>query len=173
MEYRRGKAFASALDLRDDWTVAAEVPTGTSHTVTGLVCNTDYRIRVRAYGNGSTYAAEWSDPSESATTKTTACVPPTFGSASYGLSIRDNAETGRVVGTVSATGSQGTDDAVTYDITEGNEDGKFALDESTGEITAAASLTGLAGTTLTLTVEAEDESGGAATVTVTITVTKT
>ena len=37
VEYHRGKAFASALDLRDDWTIAAEVPTGPSHTVTDLV----------------------------------------------------------------------------------------------------------------------------------------
>ena len=70
------------------------------------------------------------------------------------------------MGTVTATGSQGADDAVTYSVTEGNDDGKFALDESTGEITAAASLTGLAGTTFTLTADAEDESGGAATITV-------
>ena len=172
VEYRVGSRGEWALDYRDGWTLA-EVPTGTSYTVTGLVCQNDYRVRVRAYGNGSTYAAEWSDPSESATTKTTACVAPTFGSASYSFSVRDNAEAEGVVGTVTATGSLGADNAVTYSVTEGNEDGKFAIGSATGEITVAAALTGLAGTTYTLTVEAEDESGGAATVTVTITVENT
>ena len=176
VEYRQGEDFEWPLDLLDDWTLGDEVPTGTSHTVTGLVCDQKYRIRVRAYGNGTNHAAEWGDPSESATTKTAACVPPTLGRASYSFSVRYDAETGRVVGSVSATGSAGADDTVTYAITEGNEDGKFALDESTGEITVAAALTGLVGTTHTLTVEVEveveDESGGATTVTVTVRVPK-
>ena len=171
VEYRVGSRGEWALDYRDGWTVAAEVPTGTSYTVTGLVCKTDYRVRVRAYGNGSTYAAAWGPPSPVLATPAGACVPPTFGAASYAFAIVHDSEVGTAVGSVSATGSKGADDTVTYAITEGNEDGTFALDESTGEITAAVSLTGLAGTTLTMTVEAEDESGGAATVTMPVRVT--
>ena len=140
--------------------------------MTGLVCKTDYRVRVRAYGDETNIAAEWGSPSESVSGRTGTCVAPTFGSASYSFSVRDDAETERVVGTIAASGSLGVDDAVTYAVTEGNDDGYFALDESTGEITVAAALTELAGTTYTLTVEAEDESGGAATVPVTITVEK-
>ena len=170
VEYRGGSAHGWELDLRDDWTVDGEVPTGTSRTVTGLVCRTEYRIRVRAYGDGTTYAAEWGDPSESATPRTAECVPPTFGKTAYALAVRDDAPVGAEVGTVSATGSLGADDTVSYSISAGNEDGKFALDASTGEMTLAARLGSAAGTTYTLTVEAVDASGGAATVEVTVTV---
>ena len=37
--------------------------TVTSRTVDGLNCGTSYQFRVSAYGNGTTYAASWSEPS--------------------------------------------------------------------------------------------------------------
>ena len=119
VEYRVGHGGEWALDYRDGWTVD-EVPTGTRHTVTGLVCKTDYRVRVRAYGDGTNIAAEWGSPSESVSGRTGTCVGPTFGSASYSFSVRDDAETERVVGAVAASSSLGIDDAVTYAVTEGN-----------------------------------------------------
>ena len=81
VEYRVGSRGEWALDYRDGWAVD-QVPTGTSYTVTGLVCKTDYRVRVRAYGNGSTYATEWSSPSESVSVRTGKCASSSLSSAS-------------------------------------------------------------------------------------------
>ena len=170
LEYRLGSPDSWTQDGVKTWTVDTSTTT-TSRTIAGLTCDAGYRFRLRAYGNGTTYAASWGPPSPVLATPAGPCVPPTFGAASYAFSTTENSGVGTAVGSVSASGSKGADDTVTYAITEGNEDGTFALDESTGEITVAVSLTGLAGTTLTLTVEAEDESGGAATAEVTIRVT--
>ena len=60
-----------------------------------------------------------------------------------------------------------------YAIIGGDEEGKFAIDPSSGEITVAGDLSSASGTSIDLTVEAIDDSGGAATVTTTITVTLT
>ena len=46
-----------------DWTVDDDTLTVTSHIVDGLNCGTSYQFRVSAYGNGTTYAASWSEPS--------------------------------------------------------------------------------------------------------------
>ena len=78
---------------------------------------------------------------------------------------------GRGGGDVTATDDSG--EPVTYAITAGNEDGRFAIDEDTGAITVAGDLSGGAGTTATLTVAARDAAGGEATVTVTVRVSAT
>ena len=62
------------------------------------------------------------------------------------------------MGTVAATDVGGG--ALEYDILEGNEDGLFAIGESSGEVTVAADLTGKAGTTVELTVVAWSERRG-------------
>ena len=61
---------------------------------------------------------------------------------------------GTFVGTTPAHDLNG--DAITYSITAGNGDGKFAIDGSTGEITANALFPATTGTAYTLTVEAAD-----------------
>ena len=164
VEYRDG--------YRGRWAVDDETITGATHTVDGLSCRSGYHFRVSTYGDGTTHAATWSAPSAPVAALTGRCVPPTFGAASYSFSLADDADVGAVVGSVSATGSQ-TDDTVTYSITGGDEDGKFAIDESTGRITVAGDLSSAVGTSFSLTVEAADTSGGSATVTVTVRVIKT
>ena len=164
VEYR--PLFAS------DWVVDDDTLIGVSHTVDGLTFMRDYLFRVSAYGNGTVHAAAWSDPSDSVSVTTGECVPPTFGAASYSFSLAGDADVGSAVGSVSATGSL-ADDTVTYSITAGDEGGKFAIDDSTGQITVAGDLNSSVGTSFTLTVEASDTSGGSATVTVTVRVTKT
>ena len=153
------------------WDVVADAITGTSHTVDGLRCPSRPWFRLRAYRNGTLSAAEWGAPSGLVKADMTTCLPPVFDSTSYAFSVPDEARIGDSVGAVLATGSEGADDTVTYSINAGNEDGKFALDASTGQITVAEALSGLAGTTYTFTVEAVDESGDAATVTATVAVT--
>ena len=137
-----------------------------------MSCWSGYHFRVSTYGDGTTHAATWSAPSAPVAALTGRCVPPTFGAASYSFSLADDADLGSVVGSVSATGSQ-TDDTVTYSITGGDDDGNFAIDESTGQVTVAGDISSFVGTSFSLMVEAADTSGGSATVTVTVRVTKT
>ena len=58
------------------WTLAVDTLTGTSHTVTGLNCESAHWFRVSAYGSGPTYAAAWSDWSAALMVDTGECVPP-------------------------------------------------------------------------------------------------
>ena len=146
VEYRTKRA--------SDWTVDDDTLTGTTHTVDGLYCEGEYRFRVRAYGNGTTYAAAWSDPSEIAFATTGECVHPEYGVTSYTFRVMEDAALDAVVGTVTATDSGGS--ALEYAIKAGNEDGLFAIGESSGEVTVAADLSGEAGTTVTLTVVARN-----------------
>ena len=151
------------------WTVDDDTLTGTTHTVDGLYCKTVYSFRVSAYGNGTTYAAAWSDPSDDVDTKTGTCVYPKFGATSYSLSVMEDAAVDAVVGRVMATDPSGG--PITYEMWAGNDDGLFAVGERSGEITVAADLTGEAGTTVELTVAAwsERRGGWKATVEVSIT----
>ena len=89
-----------------------------------------------------------------------------FEEAEYSFSVAEDAEVGRVVGTVEATEPDA--DTLTYSITEGNSDGRFSIDGSSGVITVAGSLDMETTPTYTLTVEAEvnDEKGARSTVTV-------
>ena len=62
-------------------------------------------------------------------------------------------------------------DTISYSIAAGNEDEKFAIGPSNGQVTVAGALDYETTSSYTLTVEASDGNGGTATVTVTITVT--
>ena len=135
----------------------------------GLYCKGEYRFRVSAYGDGTTYAAAWSDPSVVVSVKTGACVYPEFGASSYSFKVIGDAAPATSVGTVSATDAGGG--SLEYEILAGNEDGLFAIGDSSGEITVAAGLSGKAGTTVTLTVAAWNDVGGGRTAPVEVTVT--
>ena len=149
VEYWEGNA--------SDWTVDDESITTATHTVDGLACGTEYQFRVSAYGDGTTYAAVWSEPSGALTVSTATCVPPVLDSTSYSFSVVIDAALGAEVGRVSATDDSGNPS--TFAITAGNEAGLFVLDPSSGAINVASDLSSQAGTTVTLTVEATDEGG--------------
>ena len=76
LEYRLGSPYSWTHDSVKSWTVDTSTTT-TSRTIAGLTCETDYRFRLRAYGNGTTYAASWGPPSPVLATPAGACVPPT------------------------------------------------------------------------------------------------
>ena len=95
--------------------------------------------------------------------------PPEFGSASYSFSVAEDATAGVAVGTVSATDLDG--DSLTYAITAGNGDGKFAIDGGTGVVSVAGTLDYDTAASYALTVQADDGSGGTDTATVNISVT--
>ena len=156
----------------EEWT---SLPTteGTSTTYGpegGPACETTYEFRVRAYGDGTTYTAVWGAGSEPEPVTTGSCNgDPVFDPSSYDFSVREDAFTGDTVGTVSASDPD-EGDTVTYAITSGNDDGKFAIGAGTGEITVAGTLDHESVSSYTLTVEASDGNGGTATATVVITV---
>ena len=134
----------------------------------GATCSTTYRFRVRAYGDGETYAAVWGPESAEAPVAAPSC-PPVFVNAPYAFEVAEDAAVDDAVGTVSATDPDG--DTVTYSITDGHGDGHFTLDGRSGAITVAAELDYETTASYTLTVTADDLKGGTATATVTITVT--
>ena len=109
----------------DEWTALPETEEiSTTHTPAGgLTCGTTYGFRVRSYGDGIMHSADWGTPSNEVTHTTEAC----------------NAAPDFVVGTVSAPDTD-EGDMVSYSITTGNEDGKFDIGDSSGEITVEDSL---------------------------------
>ena len=123
-----GLGFADGRRWRSD----SDTITGTTHAAAGLQCATSYDVRVRAYGNGTTYTAAWGAPAAALTTSTGTCTPPVFDPAS--VHVQRGSRTAQAgtdpVGTVTATDSSG--EAVTYAISDGNTDDVFAIDETSG-----------------------------------------
>ena len=142
-----------------DWTVIDDTITTTTHTADGLACGTEHYFQVSAYGDGTIYATEWSEPSAIILVTTAECTPPVFGASSYAFTIAGDAEVGAIVGSVAATDSTG--DTVSHAITEGNDAGAFAIDETTGEITVAGPLDYETTPSYTLTVTASNTVGTA------------
>ena len=137
----------------------------------GPSCGTTYEFRVLAHGDGVSLVAEWSEASGAVSETTDACQQaPTFDPGSYDFSIAEDAGVGDLLGSVSATYPDPAE-TVSYSITAGNDDGNFAIDSGSGEITVAAALDHEAVPSYTLTVEATIGRGGAATVDVPVTVT--
>ena len=162
VEYRKAAAT--------DWSVHSDTVTGTAHTVSGLECGTDYRFRVRAYGDGDPHPEVWGAASGEASKSTLACnAAPVFGSASYSFTVAKNAAVGAAVGSVSATDADA--DTLTYRITAWNATDEFALASGTGAITVAGTLKNDTTWTYMVLVQADDGNGGTATVTVRISVT--
>ena len=144
------------------WTALPEVTTTTTtySPVDGAACGTEYRFRVRAYGDGDAYTAMWGPESGEDTVTTPACnEPPVFDASGYAFFIQDTAATDDAVGTVEATDPD-TGDTVSYTITAGNEDGKFAFNQSSGVLTVAGTFDLAVAPYYTLTVQADDGNGG-------------
>ena len=142
------------------WTALPET-TGLSATYApadGPDCSTEYRFRVRAYGDGDTYTGIWGVESDVEPVETATC-PPEFGQGSYFFFIRDTAAIDSAVGMVSATDPD-TDDTVSYAITAGNAAGKFSINATTGQLTVAGAFDISDTPSYTLTVEASDGQGG-------------
>ena len=156
------------------WRVDNDTITGTTHTLDGLTCDWWHQIRVGAYGNGTTYAAAWGDPTTGLEVITADCVAPEFGAASYAFSVAEDAEVGASIGTVFATHPDG--DTVTNSIYLKNEDERyvvdegFAIDSGTGEITLADALDYAPTSSYALLVEASVEKRGTTYVEVTVSV---
>ncbi|MDE2718085.1 MAG: cadherin domain-containing protein [Chloroflexota bacterium] len=149
--------------------------TSTSQTFTpedGVACGTTYEFRVQAHGDGETHIADWGAPSGLVSHTTRACNrAPAFGSATYEFSVSEDASTGTSVGTVSAIDPD-EGDSVTYSITDGNDESKFSIGSSGGNIAVAGSLDYETVSSYTLTVEASDgKEGSTSSATVEISVT--
>ena len=95
---------------------------------------------------------------------------PTFYVNSYSFSVAENTSIGDAVGTIYAEANDLT--ALTYSITAGNEDEKFAMNGSTGEITVAGTLDHDEASSYSLKVEARDAHMDATEIPVTVSVTE-
>ena len=158
----------------DDWTSAgtSEITSLDFALAAGLLLCDTYEFRVTSQGDGVSYIAEYGDPSMVVNHLVEVCsLAPVFDEESYSFEIPEGVVNGAVVGSVSATDPD-EDDTVTYSITSGNEDGKFAVDETEGEITVAGVLDYETTASYTLTVQASDDSGSASEVAVEISVTE-
>ena len=94
---------------------------------------------------------------------------PTFVALPYAFPVSEAAEVDAAVGTVTATALAGG--ALTYAITAGNDDGVFAINETSGAITVAAALDYETTPRYDLTVAVSEAGGSTATAPVAITVT--
>ena len=148
----------------NSWRTVTETG-GTRVSIAASTC-TSTVYRVQAYGDGKLYEANWGAAAEATAVCNRA---PEFVAESYTFTIFEDAAINDVVDTVAATDDDG--DTVMYAISDGNGDGKFAIDSNTGAITVAAVLDYETTASYTLTVEASDGNGGSATASVTVTVT--
>ena len=83
-----------------------------------------------------------------------------FDEESHAFSIGEHAELAATVGTVPATDSQ--EDSLTYGVTAGNGEGKFAIGGATGAIAVAAALDFETTGSYSLTFQASDGTNSAA-----------
>ena len=164
------------VQYRTGGTAGTWTSAGTSTTTTldfsptgGPDCSTTYDFRVRAHGDGQTYVADWG-PESGEDSVTTGNCDPEFDRDPYSFEVAEDAEVNAEVGKVTAT-DENEDDELTYSITEGNGDGKFDIDGSSGAITAVDDLDHETDDSYTLTVEVDDGSGGMDAVEVTISIT--
>ena len=137
-------SVASALDYE----------TASSYTLT---------VQVRD-GNGGT------DTATVTITVTDVNEAPVFNPSSYTFSIAESVNTWTSIGQVTAT-DQDAGGTITYYITSGNADDRFAIDWNYGDILLMKELDYETAPSYTLTVEARDGNGGTATATVEINVT--
>ena len=142
------------------WELSDVTITGTTHTLEDLECSRNYKVRVTAYGNGTAHAAEWGTPSDPITVEDGGCFAAMFSPAEYSYTVNTDARPGTRLGTITATGSRGAQDTVTYRLIDGHYGGQFALDSATGHLTVANALDDFAGETYTITVGVLDASGG-------------
>ena len=162
------------LQYRDNpgasWTALPTVST-TSTALTlqaDPACGIPYEFQVRSYGDGTTFDADWGAFSTPVSVSKEGC--PVFSGLPYVFSVHEEESVGYAIGSVSATVPD-TAITISYAFTAGNEDGKFALDNSSGAITLAGALDHASVSRYTLTAEANDGADGRATAEVTISVT--
>ena len=148
--------------------------TSSSYTATGLSQNTSFTFSVSAYGNGSTYEAEWG-PSASITRSTDDCstppsnVPPEFSSSSTSRSVAENTSSGTNIGSP-VTASDEDGDTLTYSI-GGTNASSFSIVSSTGQLRTKSALDYETKSSYSVTVTAKDPSNASDSITVTISVT--
>ena len=174
-----------SADGSSGWSSVDDGISGTSHTLSGLSCNTTVHFRVSARGDGTPYSTTFGSPSTSVSGTTgdcpttpvatptptpTAPSPPVFASSTYSFTVAENASAFHVVGQVSAVDPDGG--VVTYAIVAGNGEGKFNITHNAGEIVVRGSLDHDTTSSYALTVRATDSSGATSTAAVNITVTE-
>ena len=165
--YRVERASSSS----GPWTILSSSVDVESYTATGLTPNTRYWFRVSAYGDGTTYAAEWSSPSSSDSARTDPLPnrPPVFtDGTSATRSVAEN--TGVITNIGSAISATDADnDALTYS-KSGTDAAFFGLSSSTGQLRTSAALNHETKSSYTFRMSVSDGRGGSDTISVTVNV---
>ena len=154
------------------WTDVPQDVTGTttSITITGLVADTLYDVRVRA--TSADVDSGWSDPPGSGRTNSTTNNAPVFSPAIVDRSVAENTAAGEDIGAPVTATDADAGDTLTY--TLGGTDAEFFdIVETTGQIRTKADVSYdfEARSSYTVTVTATDTSSATAVATVTISVT--
>ena len=126
---------------------------------------------LRSEYNGGSIEWNFSRPSLQITYDNSSCPQNTVPTISpFAVTIPSTTTSGSTVIPGSSLAATDTDgDTLTYSITAGNDEGYFAIDSNTGNITTTQ--TNIPAGTYTITVQVDDGNGGTATADVTITVT--
>ncbi len=123
----------------------------------GLTASTAYAGIFATHRNSTTPVTYTFENFEVYQPSTGGNTAPAFSPASYNYSIADNVALGTVVGKPSATDANG--DALTYSIINGNTNGAFIINATTGEIKVAKYLSYHAQDRYALTVRVKDPGG--------------
>ena len=154
-----------------EWTILDATLTGTTYTASALSCETTHQFRVSALGDGTAYQAAWSGASTPVRADSGPCnQDPAFPDRQYVFTTSDGAASGATLGAVAATDPD-EGDILTYTITMGNEDAKFALDRTTGALTTNGALDYAAQQEYILAIGAQDSRGGSAATSVRVSIT--
>ena len=115
------------------WTDSPEDVTGTSTTttVTGLVADTSYEVRVRA--TNAEGDSGWSDPPGSGRTNALTNILPVFSSSNVSRDIEENTAAGEDIGAAVAATDDDAGDTLSYTL-GGTDAGSFDFVGTTGQI---------------------------------------
>ncbi len=139
--------------------------TGTTATITSLLANTSYEVRVRA--TNADGDSDWSTP----TSGTTSNSAPVFTPNTAARSVAENSAAGTAVGAVLPQATDADGDSLTY-LLGGIDASSFALDTMSRQLTVSTSadLDFESNSTYSVTITVNDGNGGADTLTVTVTI---
>ncbi len=140
------------------WLHADYVFTGTSETVGGLDCDTEYSFRVRARGDGSPYTTTYGDPSTSVSETTDGCSAPVVEIAAGTSPIAEGEDA-----TFTITADPAPSSVLTVNITV-DEEGSFL--QNTPPTTVTVPTSGSATLTLPTENDTVDEGDGSVEVTI-------
>ena len=124
---------------QNGWRTLDESITVTEYTASGIACDIQYQTRVSAYGNGKDYRSEWGSATTPVKSRTGICTNLVITGKPYHFTLLNHRPEGYFLTRITVNSSSRARE-LKYEITGGNEDEIFAIDEFTGDITVADNL---------------------------------